>query len=58
MAKCLCEMKSKNVEEHLDEIEKLVKEPEFICIKCIRCAKEKKVLCKPVSFHDDEDDHH
>ncbi|MDD1783531.1 hypothetical protein LRP49_20360 [Enterovibrio sp. ZSDZ35] len=52
MAKTLCEWKTKEIENGLDDLLKLVKKSEYVCRKCARVANTKKVLCKPIPLKD------
>jgi hypothetical protein len=45
--KTLCELDKKDIEKRIDEISKIIKNPNFICRKCARAANEKEFLCKP-----------
>jgi hypothetical protein len=45
----LCKLVKKDfLKDHFKEYKALVKEPEYICKKCGRLAKDKRSLCKPV----------
>ena len=44
--KTLCGIKKIAIKEHLDEIQKLVCRPKFICGKCARVAEQSCHLCR------------
>lgn len=44
--KKLCEIKKEDYKLYEDDIIKIVKNPLFICKKCLRVANDKKFLCK------------
>lgn len=43
----LCVLKKSDFEKHTKKIIKIMKNPKFICTKCIRVANEKEFLCHP-----------
>lgn len=43
----LCALKKNDIEKHTKKIIKIVKNPKFVCTKCIRVAHEKDFLCHP-----------
>jgi hypothetical protein len=43
----LCALKKSDIEKHTKKIIKIVKDPKFICTKCIRVAHDKDFLCHP-----------
>jgi hypothetical protein len=45
--KALCKIRRNEYDKLLPKIRKLVVKPKFICVKCLRAASEKKLLCKP-----------
>jgi len=45
--KTLCDLDKKDIEKRLDQISRIVSEPQYICRKCARAAKRKEYLCKP-----------
>jgi hypothetical protein len=48
--KTLCKYKKEKIEENLETLKKIVKDPKFICRKCARSAKDDKYLCKPATL--------
>ncbi len=46
----LCEISQKAFEEDPELIKNLIRDAEFICKKCLRSAKKKQRLCKPVKM--------
>ncbi|MEM9157507.1 MAG: hypothetical protein AAGB46_00555 [Verrucomicrobiota bacterium] len=44
--KSLCGFKKSIIEDHFDEIQKVVAEPKFVCGKCARVANDRCFLCK------------
>jgi hypothetical protein len=46
--KHLCKWDKDRLEDKIDALIKIVKNPGFVCRKCGRAANEKKWLCKPV----------
>lgn len=48
--KSLCQLKSKEIEKNLRDVMKEVAKPRYVCEKCARAAREKKLLCKPVKI--------
>lgn len=47
MPKSLCDWKKKDIRRRRDELEALIRDPRFLCIKCARVSNEPRVLCKP-----------
>jgi len=45
--KTLCDLEKKDIEKRLDQISRIVSEPQYVCRKCARAAKRKVYLCKP-----------
>ncbi len=45
--KALCKIKKEQYQAQLSTIVKLVSSPKYLCMKCLRSASEKNVLCKP-----------
>jgi hypothetical protein len=43
----MCKMR-KNVEQRMDEIAALVREPRYVCTKCARVANTADALCHPM----------
>jgi hypothetical protein len=48
--KKLCGIKKDGFQAYEDAIINIVKNPRFICKKCLRVANDKKHLCKPSSI--------
>jgi len=48
--KTMCKYKKEKIEENLEILKQIVKNPKFICRKCARAAKEEKYLCKPLTL--------
>ena len=48
--KNLCKLDSKEIENNLKEISKLVEKPKYICKRCARVSNDKKFLCKPIKL--------
>jgi DNA-binding transcriptional regulator WhiA len=46
----ICKMKSEDLESSLKEIKKMVNKPKYICSKCLRAAKKKSYVCKPLEL--------
>lgn len=46
MAKTICDWKKSDLERHRDKLEALIRNPQFLCMKCGRAANTKKVLCR------------
>jgi len=46
--KHLCKWDKDRIQEKINALMKIVKNPSFICRKCGRAANDKKWLCKPV----------
>jgi len=46
----ICKLNCRDFEKNPDAIFKIVNKPKFICSKCLRVAKNKKYLCKPVAL--------
>ncbi|MHC4994308.1 MAG: hypothetical protein ACYTGQ_04555 [Planctomycetota bacterium] len=44
--KAICKWTSKQIEQHLDQLVNIVREPRYFCPKCGRVARMKKHLCK------------
>ncbi len=42
----ICEWSQAELEEHFDQLRKIVSKPAFVCNKCGRVAKRKKWLCQ------------
>jgi len=42
----MCDLRRKDVEEHIDQLIKEVQSAKFICKKCARTASKKEYLCK------------
>jgi hypothetical protein len=59
MSQTLCEWKKWEIEERLDDLAEIIRDPRFICRKCARAAHRDKHLCKPRPLpprdSDDED---
>ena len=49
--KHLCDLNKKGYEKESDKIENIVRNPKFICKKCIRVANVKDRLCKPTKIN-------
>ena len=49
----LCKWKKDRIKEEIDQLRDLVREPTWLCRKCARCARDKKLLCKPVPIDPD-----
>jgi hypothetical protein len=47
--KHMCKYKD-HIKEDFETYKRLVKEPNFVCLKCGRVAREEKNLCKPASL--------
>ena len=45
--KTLCDLSKKEIKEFDKELKKIVKDPKYICEKCVRVSSEKDLLCKP-----------
>lgn len=45
--KNLCDLNKKEIKELKKEILKIVKDPKYICEKCVRVSTQKKFLCSP-----------
>jgi hypothetical protein len=48
--KTMCKYKKEKIEENLETLKQIVKNPKYICRKCARVAKEEKYLCKPLTL--------
>jgi hypothetical protein len=51
----LCQISQKTFEEDPESIKNLIRDAEFICKKCLRSAKKKQRLCKPVKMKSNKD---
>ena len=48
----ICKLVKKDfMKTNLKEYSGLVKNPQFVCMKCGHVAKDKKYLCKPVELN-------
>ena len=50
-AKKLCKWKSEDITKKLSKFSDIVREPQFVCIKCGRVADKKKWLHKPATLN-------
>lgn len=46
--KNLCKWKKDDYADRLDRLRDIVRNPAYVCRKCGRAAREKRLLCKPV----------
>jgi hypothetical protein len=46
--KTLCKYKKEKIEEQMESLKNIVRNPKFICKKCARAAGNAECLCKPV----------
>jgi hypothetical protein len=49
--KLLCKWKKDDIDKKFDKFSAIVRNPEFVCIKCGRVADKKKWLHKPVALN-------
>lgn len=47
LKKTICEFTKSDLDKYEKDIRKLVKEPKFICKKCLRVSSKNDFLCKP-----------
>lgn len=45
--KRLCDWKKEDIKDNLNKLKGIVAEPQFICLKCARVAKDADYLHKP-----------
>ena len=45
--KTLCDFSKSDFEKHPKEFMKVIKNPKYICKKCLRASSDKDLLCKP-----------
>ena len=50
--KKLCDWKQKDISDKFDKFSDIVRNSEFVCVKCGRVADKKKWLHKPVALKD------
>jgi transcription initiation factor TFIIIB Brf1 subunit/transcription initiation factor TFIIB len=50
--KKMCKWKKDDIEKDFKEYCKLIRKPEYVCMKCGRVASDKKFLCKPAPIED------
>ncbi len=50
MARTLCEWKKGEIIDDIDDLEKIVRDPRYVCRKCARAAHKDKYLCKPMTL--------
>lgn len=48
--KTLCDWSRKDITKNFDKLTKIVSQPNYICRKCARVAKNDKYLCEPKSI--------
>ena len=48
MSRTLCEWGKWEIQERVDDLARIVREPCFVCRKCARAAHQDKHLCKPI----------
>ncbi len=48
--KRMCKWTRKKLQKDLSTFSEAVKDPQFVCTKCIRIANTKKKLCMPVAL--------
>jgi len=46
--KTMCKADGKKIAKNLDEIMREVARPRYVCARCARSARTKKLLCRPV----------
>ncbi len=50
MGKSLCKWKKKDIQNNLDELADIVRQPRFVCKECARSAYKKGDLCKAIKL--------
>jgi hypothetical protein len=48
--KHLCKWDKDRIENKLDRLMKIVKDPGFVCGRCGRVANDRKWLCRPIAL--------
>jgi len=50
LKKTLCKLDKHDIEDNMGNIETLVSEPKYLCLKCARVSTKKKYLCSPIKI--------
>lgn len=48
----MCKWNRKKLKKDMPAFAESIKNPNFVCTKCVRAANQKKHLCKPVPLDD------
>jgi hypothetical protein len=48
----LCDWKKGDIADNLDKLKKIVSNPQYVCMKCARVAKDPDLLHKPEKLDD------